>query len=260
MGRSKFSEKELEEIASLLRRKNQANRAQQKEIRHRLRVHYEFNISDFNEPGKAFGEHELQDAVRRGAICILDEATIAAMKAKRERDRQKDAAKTFCCSMLLMLWMLMPHATMAQEALPKIYNEEVNPVVQIEQAVAKAKQEGKHVVCQVGGNWCIWCLRFADYITRDSLVKQVVDDNYVYIHVNYNPRKSAGAEKEQWAKQMLQKLNNPARFGFPVMVVLDGEGKVLHIQDSSFLEEGKGYAQKTVLRFFRNWTPKAVKG
>ena len=79
MGRSKFSEKELEEIASLLRRKNQANRAQQKEIRHRLRVHYEFNISDFNEPGKAFGEHELQDAVRRGAICILDEATIAAM-------------------------------------------------------------------------------------------------------------------------------------------------------------------------------------
>ncbi|MDD6505896.1 MAG: thioredoxin family protein [Prevotellaceae bacterium] len=149
---------------------------------------------------------------------------------------------------------------MAQEALPKIYNEEVNPVVQIEQAVAKAKQEGKHVVCQVGGNWCIWCLRFADYITRDSLVKQVVDDNYVYIHVNYNPRKSAGAEKEQWAKQMLQKLNNPARFGFPVMVVLDGEGKVLHIQDSSFLEEGKGYAQKKVLRFFRNWTPKAVKG
>ena len=37
---------------------------------------YEFNISDFNEPGKAFGEEELQDAIKRGAIQILDDATI----------------------------------------------------------------------------------------------------------------------------------------------------------------------------------------
>ena len=93
MGRSKFSEKELEEIASLLRRKNQANRAQQKEIRHRLRVHYEFNISDFNEPGKAFGDIELQDAVNRGAIKILDDATIEAMKEKRARDKARDEAE-----------------------------------------------------------------------------------------------------------------------------------------------------------------------
>jgi len=42
-------------------------------------------------------------------------------------------------------------------------------------------------------------------------------------------------------------------------VVLDEEGKVIHIQDSSFLEEGQGYSQEKVLRFFRNWTPKAVK-
>ena len=77
--------------------------------------------------------------------------------------------------------------------------------------------------------------------------------------MNYNPRKSGGAEKEALAKAMLQRLNNPARFGFPVFVVLDEEGKVIHIQDSSFLEEGQGYSQDKVLRFFKNWTPKAVK-
>ena len=27
----------------------------------------------------------------------------------------------------------------------------------------------------------------------------------------------------------------------------------------SFLEEGKGYNQKKVLRFFKNWTPRAVR-
>ena len=53
---------------------------------------YEFNISDFNEPGKAFGEEELQDAIQRGAIQILDDATIADMKAKRARDKARDEA------------------------------------------------------------------------------------------------------------------------------------------------------------------------
>ena len=77
----------------LLRMKNAGNRAQQKLVRHDLRVNYEFNISDFNEPGKAFGEEELQAAIRRGAIEILDDATIAAMKAKRARDKARDEAQ-----------------------------------------------------------------------------------------------------------------------------------------------------------------------
>ena len=142
----------------------------------------------------------------------------------------------------------------------KVYDENINPMEQIDQALAKAKAESKYVVCQVGGNWCPWCLRFADFISKDSTISSVIADNFVYIHVNYNPRKSEGEQKEQLAKAMLARLDNPARFGFPVFVVLDENGKVIHIQDSSFLEEGQGYDQEKVLRFFRNWTPAAVKG
>lgn len=92
MGRNKFSQQEINEIGKLLRLKNAGNRLKQKLIRHDLRVGYEFNISDFNEPCKAFGEEELQEAIRRGAIQILDEATIANMKAKRVRDKARDEA------------------------------------------------------------------------------------------------------------------------------------------------------------------------
>ena len=92
MGRNKYSNKEINGIAKLLRLKNSANRAKQKELRHKLRVDYEFNISDFNVPGRAFGEQELYDAIHRGAIVILDEQTIADMKAKRQRDRERDEA------------------------------------------------------------------------------------------------------------------------------------------------------------------------
>ena len=92
MGRNKFSASEIAAISKLLRLKNSGTRYQQKNIRHQLRVKYEFNISDFNEQGKAFGEDDLQAAIQRKAIVILDDATIADMKEKRQRDRERDQA------------------------------------------------------------------------------------------------------------------------------------------------------------------------
>lgn len=142
---------------------------------------------------------------------------------------------------------------MGQQALPRVYDEQANPLEQIDNAVVQARAEAKNVVCQVGGNWCPWCLRFAAFITSNEDIKQLIDSNYVYIHVNYNP-----AEATQQGEELMRRLNNPRRFGFPVLVVLDNDGKVIHTQDSALLEEGNGYSRDRVLRFFTNWTPAAV--
>lgn len=162
-------------------------------------------------------------------------------------------------TIILLLVAMFAITVNAQTALKKVYNEDINPLEQIDQALVKAKANGKFVVCQVGGNWCPWCLRFADFITNDATISKLIGDNFEYIHVNYNPRKSEGAEKAAQAAALMARLDNCGRFGFPVFVVLDDSGKVLHIQDSSFLEEGKGYNKEKVIRFFKNWTPKAVK-
>ena len=114
------------------------------------------------------------------------------------------------------------------------------------------------MICQVGGNWCPWCLLFADFITNDTTISKVINDNFEYIHVNYKPRKSNDEAKQQQDAALMKRLNNCGRFGYPVFVVLDEEGKVIHIQDSGLLEEGKGYNKDKVLQFFKNWTPKAV--
>ena len=148
---------------------------------------------------------------------------------------------------MMTMVVVMAHA---QGALKKVYNESIDPMTQIDEALVKAKADGK---------WCPWSLKFADFVEKDTAVNKVVNDNFEYIHVNYNPRKAAGAEALKKAESLMKRLNNPARFGFPVFVVLDEKGTVLHIQDSSFLEEGKGYDEKKVLRFLKNWTPKAVK-
>lgn len=147
-------------------------------------------------------------------------------------------------------------ACAAQENLKKVYDESIDPMSQIDQAVSEARAEGKFVVCQVGGNWCPWCLRFADFISKDEAVSKLIDENFVYIHVNYNPRKAS--ENAAGTAALMKRLGNPARFGFPVFVVLDQNGDVIHIQDSGYLEKDNSYDQQKVLRFFSNWTPEAV--
>ena len=61
MGRNKFSQREIDIIRKLLGRKMAGNRAGQKMVRHTLRTVFEFNISDFNVQGKAFGPHDLDE-------------------------------------------------------------------------------------------------------------------------------------------------------------------------------------------------------
>ena len=92
MGRKKFSEREIKIIRKLLSSKMSGNRSQQKMVRHTLRTVFEFNISDFNIQGKAFGPADLDECVRRGRIQVLDEATIEVMKARYAEKKQRDEA------------------------------------------------------------------------------------------------------------------------------------------------------------------------
>ena len=132
----------------------------------------------------------------------------------------------------------------------KTYDENINAMEQIDNAVRKAAAEGKYVLCQVGGNWCPWCIRFAEYADTNAAVRKIIDENFVYIHVNWS--------KANKNPEAMKRLANPARFGFPVFVILDREGRPIHIQNSAYLEEGKGYSEKKVSEFLLNWTEKAV--
>lgn len=141
----------------------------------------------------------------------------------------------------------------------EVYDDSADPVEQIRTAVREASDSGRFVICQVGGNWCSWCLKFAEFIEQDSDIREILHKNFVYAHINVRRVNPATGEKEQCTEAM-NMLGNPERFGFPVLVVLDEEGKVIHIQDSALLEEGEGYDRLKVLFFLDRWTPEAVKG
>ena len=92
MGRNKYSQREIDVIRKLLGSKMHGNRAQQKMVRHTLRTVFEFNKSDFNIQGKAFGPADLDECVRRKRIHILDDATIEAMKLRHAEKKLHDEA------------------------------------------------------------------------------------------------------------------------------------------------------------------------
>ena len=156
-------------------------------------------------------------------------------------------------SLLLFVAIIACAIATSAQGLKKVYDETINTKTQIDSALADATAQNKFVICQVGGNWCPWCLRFAQFIVDDAEIASLIEQNFVYIHVNYSR-----SDKSEATAATMARLGSPQRFGFPVFVVLDAQGKVLHIQDSSFLESGKSYDREKVLRFLRCWTPKAL--
>ena len=59
----------------------------------------------------------------------------------------------------------------------KLYKPEENAEQKISEAVKQAKAEGKHVFIQIGGNWCIWCARFNDFVTSDKSIDSLIKAN-----------------------------------------------------------------------------------
>ncbi|MDP2454840.1 MULTISPECIES: thioredoxin family protein [unclassified Kaistella] len=141
-------------------------------------------------------------------------------------------------------------ATEEKAKLPKPYNDKENAEAKIAELVKQAQAENKNIILQAGGNWCIWCLRFNQFVQTTPELKNIIDENYLYYHLNYSP--------ENKNEKVFAKYDNPgAKFGYPVFIVLDKNGKMIHTQDSAVLEEGKGYSTEKVKAFFQEWAPKS---
>lgn len=133
--------------------------------------------------------------------------------------------------------------------LPKPYKPEENAEQKLKELMERAKKEKKNIILQAGGNWCIWCLRFDNFVNTTPEIKRIVDENYLYYHLNYS--------KENKNEAVFAKYGDPGKkHGYPVFIVIDAAGKLLHIQESGSLEADKSYDVDKVAHFFSQWKPK----
>ena len=132
----------------------------------------------------------------------------------------------------------------------EIYDPSANAMADIARAVTIAKKSNKHVFVKVGGNWCGWCKLYDKFSNSDEDIALIMMQEYTTVLVNWSP--------ENRNLEAMNYLGRPQRFGYPVFIILDGNGNVLHTQDTALLEEGRGYNKNHVLRFLKVWIYSAV--
>lgn len=132
-----------------------------------------------------------------------------------------------------------------------IYNPQDKAEQEIAKAAKEAKEQHKNVLIQIGGNWCIWCARLNDLMSRDASVDSMLKANYVVYHMNFS--------RENYNTKLLAKYGYPHRLGIPVLLVLDADGNRIHTQNTGYLENGNGgYDRDKVMGFLYDWSPAAL--
>ncbi len=152
--------------------------------------------------------------------------------------------------LLILSVLLFVFISINAQEKEKVYDPNIDATQQIDDAILKAKKEGKHVYLQIGGNWCSWCIMMHRFYSSDAKIDSTMNANFVVEMVNYS--------KENPNTEVMTELGFPQRFGFPAVVILDGDGNRIHTQNTICLEEDRGYNPKKFLKFLYNWSPAAL--
>ena len=130
------------------------------------------------------------------------------------------------CALLLTVASL---GASAQE-LPAKFDPQRDAAKDVRTATTMAKAQGKRVIVDVGGEWCVWCHHLDKFIDTTPEVKTALDKNFVWVKVNWSPDNKNVALLSQWPKIR----------GYPHLFVLDADGKLLHSQNTGDLEAEAG--------------------
>jgi thioredoxin-related protein len=118
----------------------------------------------------------------------------------------------------------------------------------IEDAMRIAQKENKHILLDVGGEWCVWCHRLDIFLLDHQDLSEVLNQNYIEVKINFSP--------ENENEKVLSRY--PKIEGYPHLFVLDGKGNLLQSQDTGLLEEAKSYHHDKVLEFLKKWAPQTI--
>ena len=140
---------------------------------------------------------------------------------------------------------LAPCAVMAAD-LPAKFEPARDAATDVAAATAAAKKEGKRVLVDVGGEWCPWCHILDRFVAANADVKKLVDDNYVWVKVNWS--------KENKNEVVLSRF--PKVAGYPHIFILDADGKLVQSQNTADLEAEKDYDKPKFIAFLQQYRAK----
>ncbi len=123
------------------------------------------------------------------------------------------------------------------------YDARRDPREDLRVAIARAQESHKRILLEVGGNWCVWCHILDRYLTVNRDVRTVFRETFVVVKVHWS--------RDQRNEAFLR--NYPQSSGYPDFIILDSDGRFLGTQDTSQLEEGRGYSNARMIAFAQRW-------
>ena len=122
------------------------------------------------------------------------------------------------------------------------YDVERDPSADLIMTISKAKREKKRILLQVGGDWCSWCGRLAEFMKNRESVRRLLDQHFLIMKI---------ASQSKYADVFL--ADYPEINAYPFIYVLSPNGELLHSQDMEKLELGEGYDEDAVVGFLKAW-------
>ena len=106
-------------------------------------------------------------------------------------------------------------------------------------ALATAAKEKKNVLLDfTGSDWCGWCIKLKKETFDQPAFKDYADKNLVLVEIDFPQGKSQGPEVKKQNDALQQQYQVQ---GFPTLVLLDPQGKVIK-QKSGYIPGGpKGF-------------------
>ena len=151
---------------------------------------------------------------------------------------------TACVVACLMALAFAANAVKAAD-LPQKFDPARDAASDVAYATSLAKEQGKRVIVDVGGEWCVWCHIMDRFIAANPEVRTLIDTQYVWVKVNFSKENENAALLGRWPKVA----------GYPHLFVLDAGGKLLHSQDTGKLEAGRSYDKRKFIDMLRKWAP-----
>ena len=104
-----------------------------------------------------------------------------------------------------------------------------------QQALATAAKENKKVLLDfTGSDWCGWCIKLKKETFDQPQFKEFADKNLVLVEVDFPQGQSLSPEVKKQNDALQQQFHVE---GFPTIVLLDAQGKILK-QNSGYLPGG----------------------
>ena len=112
----------------------------------------------------------------------------------------------------LIACLLLTASYVLSEDLHLPYDESANAEIDLANAIAEANNKNKHILIEMGANWCPDCRTLGRYFQRAD-IKAWLDERFIVVAVDVG----------EWDKNLdiAERYGNPISEGIPSLVVMD---------------------------------------